>query len=181
MTNHRGFLLIEVLIALFLFSLLSVQAVKTMAVNKTYVDRKLKEHRAKMIVEDLADTISFEFQMSKGLSEVVTSSGDKLSVIGEEELEVIRLSLIQYEQSSERYTKEFKRLIVVDPSSERKSLWFSKKKSDKLSGENRYEAGAGIEKLTIAKVEDGIYRIAITAGVQGCEKTHVFIAKTGGK
>lgn len=181
MKVRRGFLLVEVIVSIVVLSLVIIQVSKLIVTTKTYVHRRMMQDRLQLLAEDLEETISIEFQYAKTLVEVVTTEGQKCSLIGQEEIEIKRIVLMQYRKFGSINTKEVKKMITIDPESERKSLWFAYKESDTVSVKQKFEAGTGVEKMSISKHGDGIYRIGIRVSLEGDDKQHFFLVKIGKK
>ncbi|MDO4792677.1 MAG: prepilin-type N-terminal cleavage/methylation domain-containing protein [Filifactor alocis] len=190
MRNRRGFVLMEVLIAIALFTLLVFYLAQASITSHRYIDQSLDRHRGQMIAEDALDTLQVEFQASSKINALVDVNGTTYTEVPEEEIKIKRLMLMQYKkvkvEKSEGNTnakeglKEFEQVITLHPEEERRPMRFSHRNSPDLSVSGVYEAATGVEELRIQKSGDKAYRLTVVA-VAGKVKTEVSRILTLGK
>lgn len=180
MRTHRGFVLMEVLIAIALFALLVFYLAQTSVTSHRYIDQSLDRQRGKMLAEDVLDTLQVEFQTSSKINALEDVDGATYTDVLEGEVRIKRLRLIQYKKVKVKKTeesiiakeglKEFEQIITLHPEEERRPMRFSHRNSPDLSVSGVYEAATGVEELRVAKVGDKAYRLSVVVG-QGSVKT----------
>ncbi len=177
MKRNRGYTLIEIVIALGIIVFLISFLAKNTVLTRKYINMQLQQDNRQIKVRDLEQTVQAEFAKAFALHEVLTAEGRILHNIGEEEIQVKCIQLFQKEMTDQKMVgetmlplkiEEYRKFIYIMPSEERKPLRFSKKRGDAyatcetaLYGEN-YEAGTGIEEMTIRKISDTDFEVGFS-------------------
>lgn len=190
MRNRRGFVLMEVLIAIALFALLVFYLAQASITSRRYIDQSLDRHRGQMIAEDALDTLQVEFRASSKINALEDVDGATYTDVPEGEIRVKRLRLMQYKKVKVKKTeetktakeglKEFEQVITLHPEEERRPVRFSHRNSPDLSVSGVYEAATGVAELRMEKAGDKSYRLTVVA-VAGKVKTEVSRILTLGK
>lgn len=172
MTSRKGFVLLEALIAITLFSLLAFQLTRTSMTSSRYINQSLDAQRGSMAANDVLETLMVEFQAAESIRGCVGIDSAEYAQVPEREISIKRISLIQYKRVpnteiehkgiAKAKLKEFEQVITIYPNEERKPLTLFHRESATSSIGRGYEAATGVEEIRIAQIGDDAYQLSVT-------------------